>query len=394
MIMKIDQLNPAELGEKLRIARESKSITQAEAASQIGVARTTLVAIEKGQRKVKFSELKHLANLYNISVNQLVREEAVHVDLVPRFRRQLTSRDSSAEAAAKTMEQLAKAEVELENILGIEHTRNYPPEKPILPGDVVRQAEQDALDLRQWLGLGQSPIQDITSIIELDLGIRLFIRKVDSKISGLFAYEESLGACMLINGNHRKDRRNLTAAHELGHFIGTRKMPEVNFLDDPMTSREERYADAFARSFLMPSRTILAKFKEVTAGATNFTRRHIIMISHAFGISREATVRRLEELKAVKPGTWDWFSMNGGITDIQVNEVLGDRATINRDQANSEKPTTYRLNALICQTWQDELLSEGQLATLLGMDRREIREILDDHDLDGSDVDNAPSFFD
>ena len=392
--MRHEEIDPIALGEKLRLAREATSITQAEAAKHIDVARTTLVAIEKGQRKVRFPELKKLADLYKTSVNSLLREEAVHVDLVPRFRRQVMSNDGLAEQAANVMSQLAKAEIELENILGITHVRNYPPERPLLPGDVIKQAEQDALELRQWLGLGQSPIQDITSIIELDLGIRFFVRKLDSKISGLFAYDDSLGACILVNGNHRKDRRTNTSAHELGHFIGTRRMPEVYFSDDPMTSREEKYADAFARSFLMPSRALLTKFKEVTAGASNFTRRHIIIISHHFGVSREAAVRRLEELQAVKRGTWDWFIMHGGITDEQALEVLGDRAPNNRDQAQSEKPTTFRLNALICQTWREGLLSEGQLSKLVGIDRYELREILDDHDLDGSESDDAPSFFD
>ena len=47
-----------------------------------------------------------------------------------------------------------KAEAELEGLLGIRRTRNYPPERPILPGDVRAQAEQNATELRQWLGLG------------------------------------------------------------------------------------------------------------------------------------------------------------------------------------------------------------------------------------------------
>lgn len=392
--MRHNQIDPIELGERLRLARESVPITQADAAKKINVARTTLVAMEKGQRKIKISELKKLANLFNISVNSLLREEAVHVDLVPRFRRQITNHDHLGVEAASIMSQLAKAEVELENILGVKHSRNYPPERPLLPGDITKQAEQDAIELRQWLGLGQSPIQDIVNILELDLGIRLFVKKLNGRISGLFAYEESLGACILLNGNHPKDRRTHTAAHELGHFIGTRRMPEVFFENDPMTSREEKYANAFASSFLMPSRAILKKFQEVTAGSDQFTRRHVIIISHTFGVSREAVVRRLEELQAIRKGTWNWFSMNGGITDKQSLEVLGDRAVHNRDQSLSEKPTTIRLNSLICQAWRQGLLSEGQLAKLVGIGRHELREILDDHELDGSDADDAPSLFD
>lgn len=388
-----NQLDPLEIGERLRLARENASMTQVDASSALDMARTTLVAIEKGQRKVKFPELRQFSRIYKCSINSLVREEAVHVDLVPRFRRQFESHLSIGEEAANTMSRLAKAEVELENLLGVQRTVNYPMERPLLPGNVERQAEQDALDLRQWLGLGQSPIHDIVSILEYEIGVRLYICKLDSKISGLFAYEDSLGACILLNGNHPKDRRKLTAAHELGHLVATRRMPEVLFEDDPQTSREERYANAFARNFLLPSRSILQKFQEITTGATQFTRRHVIVLAHNFGVSREVTVRRLEELKALKRGTWDWFQMNGGISDAQAAEVLGDLFDGNRDQNLSDRPTTLRLNSLICQAWQQELLSEGQLSQLLGMDYHEIRSILDLDNLDGSDLDGAPSLF-
>ncbi len=83
------------------------------------------------------------------------------------------------------------------------------------------------------------------------------------------------------------------------------------------TRREERYANAFGRAFLTPARGVMQKFHEVTAGSDRLTRRHVIILAHFFGVSREAMVRRLEELGLTKPGTWDWFQSNGGITDEQ-----------------------------------------------------------------------------
>ncbi len=68
-------------------------------------------------------------------------------------------------------------------------------------------------------------------------------------------------------------------------------------------SREERYAVAFSSAFLMPARAVMQKFKEVTAGSEKLTRRHIIILAHAFGVSREAIVRRLEDLGLAGKGT-------------------------------------------------------------------------------------------
>lgn len=375
MTISVDQILPADAGERLRIAREGAKITQAVAAKAIGVARTTIIAIEQGERRARMSELQQLAKLYGTSVNALLRQESVHVDLAPRFRRMVGS-DKAAAAAAELMAELAKAEVELENLLGIKRIRNYPPEHPLLPGDVRAQAEQDATELRQRLGLGNAPISNLVTLLEMELGVRVYVRRIDGRISGVFAYDDALGPCILLNANHPRERRNHSGGHETGHFISTRHEPEVLHQDEVENSREERYANAFARAFLTPARAVLQKFQEVTAGSDRLTRRHIIVLAHFFGASREAIVRRLEELGSVKPGTWDWFVANGGITDEQARQVLGDLIGPDIQKAESDRPTTLRLNLLANEAYRKGLLSEGQLARLLHVDRVGLREIL------------------
>lgn len=392
--MSLEKLNSVEVGERLRIARETADITQADAAMDIDVARTTLVAIEKGQRRVRIDELQRLARLYDMSINALLRRESVHVDLVPRFRKLQKSAEDASTAAAQLLSNLARAEVELEDLLGISRTRNYPPERPLLPGNVRTQAEGDALEFRQWLGLGLSPIRDLVTLLELELGVRVYIRKLDARVSGLFAYDEKLGACILLNASHPRERRAQTAAHELGHFISARQTPEVLHLDEMESSREERYANAFSRNFLTPARAVMQKFREVTAGSSTLTRRHIIVLAHAFGVSREAMVRRLEELDLTKSGTWDWFESNGGITDDQVRQVLGDLVPSDSAKTEAIRPTTLRLNMLAAEAWRQEILSEGQLARLLHLDRIELREILDDMEIEGGQADGVPKLLD
>jgi Zn-dependent peptidase ImmA (M78 family)/DNA-binding XRE family transcriptional regulator len=389
----LEEIVPAETGERLRIAREGAKITQADAASAIGVARTTIVAIEKGERRVRMSELQQLAKLYGTSVNALLRRESVHVDLAPRFRK-LGANDAAADAAATLMTDLAKAEVELENLLGVKRTRNYPPERPLLRGDVRLQAEQDAGELRQRLGLANGPIPDIITLLEMELGVRVYIRRLDGRISGLFAYDDSLGACMLLNANHPRERRTLTVGHETGHFLSTRREPEILHYEESANSREERYANAFARALFTPARGVMQKFAEVTAGSDRMTRRHVIVLAHFFGVSREAIVRRLEELSLVKSGTWDWFAANGGITDEQARQVLGGLAPADDAKADADRPTTLRLNLLASEAHRRELLSEGQLARLLQLDRVELRDILGSREIEEGEADEGTNFVD
>jgi len=377
MTEQIDKLPDEEIGKRLRIAREAAKVTQADAADAAGVVRTTIVAIEKGQRRVRMDELQKLAALYGTSANAILRREAVHIDMVPRFRKLPQSGDSAIEEAAALLNQLVRAEVELENALGVQRVRNYPPERPILPGDVRAQAEQDAQELRDWLGLGAGPVLDIVSILDLQLGIRVYLRRLDGKVSGLFAYDETAGACMLLNASHPADRVRQTGTHELGHFTGTRKQPEVLLEDEKSSSREERYANCFARCFLTPARAVRQRFAEITAGQSHLTRRHIILLAHAFGVSREAMTRRLEELSLAREGTWDWFVANGGITDEQESEVLGVLPERQLDPAAARGLVPPRLALLAREGWKRGIYSEGQLASLLQLDRLGIREVLD-----------------
>ena len=109
----------------------------------------------------------------------------------------------------------------------------------------------------------------------------------------------------------------------MGHLIATRHKPEVLHSGKEENSREERYANAFACAWLTPARAVMQKCADVTAGANRLTRKHIIVLANYFSVSREAMVRRLEELSVTKRGTWDWFEANGGITDDQARRVAG-----------------------------------------------------------------------
>lgn len=382
---------PTDAGDRLRKARGNANFTQQEAADNIGIARTTLVAIENGLRRIRIDELRRLAKLYGVSVNSLLRREAVHVELAPRFRKLSDAVDNAAAEAIEIMSRLARAEVELESLLGIKRAKNYPPERPILRGDVKAQAEQDALELRHGLGLGNAPITDIVTLLEMEMGARIYIRRVNSRISGLFAFDDELGPCILLNANHSKERRAQSAAHECGHLVSTRRKPEVLRKDKIINSREERYADAFGMAFLMPPRALMHKFQEVTAGSDRLTRRHVIVLSYFFGIPRQAMVHRLEELGLANKGTWGWFDANGGITGQHVKRVLGDLAVADGQVADADRPTTLRLNILAAEAYRQELLTEGQLEELLGLGRIELREILDDLEIEGQEADAAPN---
>lgn len=383
-------LSPKDLGDLLRQARENAKITQAAAASELDVARTTLVAMEQGQRKPRVAELQRLAVLYSLSLNELLRQDSTRVDLRPRFRH-AGEQSEKLQAAIELLNRLVQAEIEFENLLGIQRVRLDPPERPLVPGNVILQAEQDAAELRQWLGLGLAPVRDIVSLLELQLGVRVYIRKLDPKISGLYAFDERAGPCILLNADHPRDRRTQTGAHELGHFISTRKSPDTLHDGTSESTREERYANTFARCFLTPARAVSVKFQELTAGGSKLTRRHVILLAHVFGVSREAMIRRLEELELARPGTWDWFAQQGGITDAQALEVLGDLIPPDDAKVDARRQISMRMSVMASEAWRQTLLSEGQIARLLHIDRVDARTLIDEFESEGAATDGSRS---
>ena len=95
----------------------------------------------------------------------------------------------------------------------------------------------------------------------------------------------------------------------------------------------------------------------------------------------------LEDLKLAPKGTWDWFLHYGNITEEQVRQVLGDLTTPDAGRAEADRPTSLRLELLADAVARKGILSEGQIARMLHLDRVELREILDGLQVEGREAD-------
>ena len=366
----LDTIDAAEIGERLRVARTDARISQEDAAKGLKVSRPTMIAIEKGQRKVRAEELDFLTSLYGVPINRILAKEAVVLDLQGRFRRADVDQSDAGQALG-LLNRLASASVELERMLGIRFTPSYLPEHPIGPGPIERQAQEAAANLRHRLGLGLAPIPDIVSLLENELGIRMFVRGLPSEIAGVFAYDPVVGACILLNAKHPWERRALTAAHECWHFMSNRSNVDLVDVNESLTSADERFANAFAYAFLMPPAGVRRRFQEIVEADKRFTPRHLILMAQTFHVSPEAIGRQMERLELLPQGSYDSLRERGFNREF-VRGIIGDLAPSSR-----RTPANPRLAQLVSSAARRELMSEGQLASMLGMDRLEVRELID-----------------
>lgn len=364
-------ISPMELGDRLKVARSNANLTQEAAASAIGLSRTTLVAIERGQRAARSDELVSLASLYDITVGKLLNHDAIHVDLSAKFRR-LEEHGETQETleAVQLLNQLASGAVELERAMSVSLRMDYPPPIRIAQNGYLQQAEDAACAFRQRLGMPTGKVGDLFTTLELDLGVRIFARPLPSSISGLYAYDQAIGACILINANHPRRRRLQTLTHECAHFVTDRS--DADILDDTSVGLtvEERFARRFGYAFLMPSSTVRARFDTLISETSNFDLRSLVLLAHQFDVTTEAMCRRLEELELLTSGTWATLK-DGGYSSRLEREVLGD------SEPSTKAPLVApRLAYLAARAINEDVLSEGQVSDMLVIDRTQLNEVV------------------
>ncbi len=367
----LNSLDQRQLGARLKDARKNRGLTQEAVSVKLDIKRTTLVAIEKGDRRVTPGELIEMAKMYGRPVSEFVSRRANKEPFVPQFRLplgQISVEESELIASAMELEDLARDYVELEEMNDSVRRPVFPPTYALdLPGVTPEQrGEEVAAEERTRLGLGDAPVADIRSLLEEAVGLRVFYLDLPAKVGGLFACNDELGACIAINRNHPPTRGNWSLAHEYGHFLTTRYVVDVNFTHDHWGKMAvEKFADSFAKNFLMPRTGVTRRLSDmVNAHGKGATIGDVMSLAHLFGVSAEAIFRRLEELKRLPFGQWDKLVEKHGFKPEQARAALG----LQPASRQSMLPLRYRVLAQCAYDHREEL-TEGQLSRKLRTDR-------------------------
>ena len=189
-------LDSKELGRKLRFARKRHEMTQAQAANIIGASRTTMVAIENGERRIRSNELLQLAIAYEQDINIFLEQSRVKTLFAdPQFRGPIrldNKNDAVIEVWIEELRRLSYSYYELERLLDAPLVKKYPSEYRIgmlKPGEL---GEQIALEERQRLGLGDGPIPDLRQLLAREVGLRIYGLPIEPyKYSAIYLYRSN-----------------------------------------------------------------------------------------------------------------------------------------------------------------------------------------------------------
>ena len=374
----LETIDPRVLGQRLQDARIARRLTQQEVAEFLDVGRTTVTALEKGDRRVRPDELVRLANLYGRAVSDFVGSREPMANFTVQFRTAIanagaTPAQSELEQSVRDFQSLCDDYLHLEKLNELPSRRNFPAQYPI-DGIAPEDAAADvATSERNRLGLGDGPILHFRETLEYDVDIRIFYTELPSRVAGLFAYSDDLGGCIGVNVRHPEERRRWTMAHEYGHFLTSRFRSEITMLGSvyERVPAHERFADAFARSMLMPETGLRRRFNEIArVSQGKVAAAEVCRIAHHYFVSVAAMMLRLEELQLLPKGAWDRLRDRG----FRVREAQEELGLIPHQYDANPLPVRYQLLAV--RSYEEGNLTEGELARLLRTDRVSARDIV------------------
>ncbi len=315
-----------ELARRLRSVREACRMRQEDAARRIGVSRSALVQLEAGRRSVSSLELDRLAYLYGRTVGDFLTDafsEENPVTALFRLDPDL-AKDDSARKAVQRSTRLVSAITDLEEILGSEPRAALPPgyelSAPEAKWVAVKQGERVAVEERNRLGCGDVPLPDLANLLEAE-GIRTAQEDLPEGISGLTLIGPPVGTLVVVRAADSPLRKRFSFAHEYAHVLFDRGDSATVSRAAARETLPEVRANAFAAGFLMPRRGVerfigsLGKglssreqsqvFDEEATlrtegrpapGSQEIQIHDIALLSHHFGVSRQAGVYRLRNL--------------------------------------------------------------------------------------------------
>ncbi|MGM0578224.1 MAG: helix-turn-helix domain-containing protein [Myxococcota bacterium] len=271
------------IGERIAKARRDAGMTQHELSQAVGLDRTAVSKLERGQRKLDAMELMAIAQAVHRSVDWLL--EIGGPGAVPSHRGRGAG-DTLVEARADTLAR----DVGLLIRLGVLE----PPSPLARAGEVAgpADAERTARDVRQQTGIHGDPIPDLAAFGER-LGLYTVCEQLGSGLpEGCYMALEDAGV-VLLNGSLPSGRQRFTLAHEIGHHVLQDEYSvDWSVLGD---AESERIVNAFAVHLLLPADGLKPRWTGLVQRGLDVRSRAIIVAAE-YGASWTATVPQLARL--------------------------------------------------------------------------------------------------
>lgn len=370
------------IAENLARARSDSGLGQEDVANALGVSRAMVSYWEAGSRVPNDRQLAALSRLLRSPIAVLVGAEAptpapdvaamllrgadqdVPDDATPGVREFVEFLDAYAELADATKFRIrGMRQSPFVSSAGFES------------GD---DARRKAEEVRAYLQVGLGPIGDIDGLCEL-LGVTVYRAPLGEDlartVSGAFYAHPTVGFSVLVNLDMTPGRRRFTVAHELAHALFHSESKYI--VSTAGKPPRERFADAFAGEFLMPTEGVRRVMEEQGFGPRIEDPSEVIQLQRFFGVSYITALVRLRQAKFLTQGRFDEFK---AVRPVLLARSLGFEIG---EEEYHPRPDLWRLERfpprfrrLLRLAVQRDVLSVPSAAALTGLAIDEITELV------------------
>jgi Zn-dependent peptidase ImmA (M78 family)/transcriptional regulator with XRE-family HTH domain len=389
------RMDAAQLGDRLRAARDRSGLSQQAVADALGLPRTAITNIETGVRTVSTVEITKLANLYGQTPAYFLAANEEAEDLSVVFHRALPEIQGTPQIETEICRilDLYKEGAELRGLLGHASEQAVPnyANRPATVGDAIRQGEAVAREERQRLGLGTAPIANPAETIS-DQGVWTAATNLPNGLSGLFASHPSIGLAILVNVSHQPVRRRFSYAHEYAHALFDRGETITTTRSQNAIQLVEKRANAFAAAFLMPAEGVSDHLRQLDKGSPSrrsqtlfdvandammeaelrtrpgsqtITYQDAASLARRFQVSYEAAVWRLKSLGHIGSGETNAL-LDQKDTGNRFMRKLGFGDPVEMGEINEppERELRGQLVRLAIEAFRQEEISRGRLVEI------------------------------
>jgi Zn-dependent peptidase ImmA (M78 family)/DNA-binding XRE family transcriptional regulator len=293
---------PSDWSSALAEVRERIGLSQEAAANAVGLNRVVLSYYETGRRQPPLRTLVALARLYGVSLPALLGEVEERAEAVPTsevlYRAAPEILADEGKVAMHQFSDLVKAHLDLLEELGAQApgrgTSPFPPGKGRASR---REAARLARMVRELLGLGGGPIDDLFRLVdEHVLVFRLPLGSdLNTSPSGLFYNHPRAGFCIVVNSDMTLGRQVFTLAHELAHAFFHSQEADAWISMPGAPVERERFADMFSGELLVPRDSLARVIDELEVWEELSDPVVTVHLQRHFGVSYAALLVRLRQ---------------------------------------------------------------------------------------------------
>jgi transcriptional regulator with XRE-family HTH domain len=356
------------LGAKLRGEREALGLTQEALSRAVGLSSEFISLLELGKRMPSVDSLTALANYFKKDASYFLKEKEEAFAML----------FSGEGIDKKAREALKKFKKHCEEYLNLEELTGR--RIDLAPLYTHSSAERMAEEERHRLGIGNEPVRDVFSLIELN-GLHLIRQPIPeiSKISGVFIYlETERAAFTLVNSVQSSAQQAFIAAHEYCHYLKDRKAgpvidnPDV-FIDEfvSLYHPHEIFAQIFASHFLIPP----SKVKEIIdkdLSSKKLSFPDALYLKLYFGVSTLDMLQALKNYGYLSLYKFEEYRKLG--PTAYEEDFLGETA-LEEKQTKKRRRTvpSRRFLSLALEAFRKKMITIEKLSELLGVSKDRIK---------------------